>query len=181
MWSLIPYLLAGGGIGAALGYFGKCSSGTCPLTSTWWRGAIYGAVVGSVFYFISGGSTPAAMNESTENVKRIGENQFDAEVDQSPSLVVADFYATWCGPCKILSPKLDQLAGSFIHRIQFVKINVDEAPALSERFDIQGIPTLLFFKNGKVVDRIVGLPTMDNLKARLDSLAGPGSPAKNSG
>ena len=52
---------------------------------------------------------------------------------------------------------------------------------LSERFDIQGIPTLLFFKNGKVVDRIVGLPTMDNLKARLDSLAGPGSPAKNSG
>jgi thioredoxin len=181
MWPLIPYLLVGGGIGAALGYFGKCSSGTCPLTSTWWRGAIYGAVLGGLFYYVSGSSSPASLNKSTANVKRIGESQFDAEVIQSPSPVVADFYAAWCGPCKILSPRLDQLAGSFTNRIQFVKINVDEAPALSQRFDIQGIPTLLFFKNGKVVDRIVGLPAADDLKARLESFAGPGTPAKNSG
>jgi thioredoxin 1 len=179
MWSLIPYLLVGGGIGAALGYFGKCSSGTCPLTATWWRGAIYGAVLVGLFYFISGGSTPAAMNKSTENVKRIGENQFDAEVIQSSSPVVADFYATWCGPCKILSPRLDQLAGSFTNRVQFLKINVDEAPTLSRRFDIQGIPTLVFFKNGKVVDRIVGLPAADDLKARLESFAGTNAPAKD--
>ena len=179
MWSLIPYLLVGGGIGAALGYYGKCSSGTCPLTSTWWRGAIYGAVLGSLFYYVSGGTNAASLNKSTENVKRIGESQFDTEVIQSPSPVVADFYATWCGPCKILSPRLDKLAGSFTNRVHFVKINVDEAPALSQRFDIQGIPTLLFFKNGKVVDRIVGLPATDALKARLESLAGTNAPAKD--
>jgi thioredoxin 1 len=181
MWPLILWLLAGGGIGAALGYFGKCSSGTCPLTSTWWRGAIYGAVLGCLFYFISGGSTPASMNKSTANVKLIKEGEFDGEVIQSPSPVVADFYATWCGPCKILSPRLDKLAGSFTNGIKFVKINVDEAPALSQRFDIQGIPTLLFFKNGKVVNRIVGLPATDDLKVRLESLTGPSTPAKNSG
>ncbi len=179
MLLLIPYLLAGGGIGAALGHFGKCASGTCPLTATWWRGALYGVVLGGLFYFISGGSTPAAMNQSTANVKLIKETVFDAEVIQSSSPVVADFYATWCGPCKILSPRLDQLAGSFTNRIQFVKINVDDAPHLSQNYDIQAIPTLLFFKHGQVVDRIVGLPTEDDLKAHLESFAGTNAPAKH--
>ena len=174
MWSLIPYLLIGGGIGAALGYFGKCSSGTCPLTSTWWRGAIYGAAVGGLFYFVSGGSSAAAMNESNTNVKLIKEDQFDAEVIQSPLPVVVDFYATWCGPCKILSPRLDQLAGSFTHKIKFVKVNVDGASALTRRFNIQGVPTLLFFQSGKVVDGILGLPDNGELEARLISFADAG-------
>jgi thioredoxin 1 len=177
--NLILTLIIGAGIGAALGYFGKCASGSCPLTATWWRGAIYGAVVGLLFYFASGGNGSASVNQSTENVKRIGQDQFDAEVMQSPAPVVADFYAPWCGPCKILSPRLDELAGSFTNRLRFVKINVDEAPALARRFEIQGIPTLLFFKDGKVVDRIVGLPATDDLKARLDALAGTNAPATN--
>jgi len=172
MWPLMPYLLIGGGLGAAVGCFGKCRSGACPWTANWWRGAIYGAVLGCLFYFVSGGSTPASMNESTANVKLIGENRFATEVEQSPGPVVADFYATWCGPCKILSPRLDALAGSFTNGIKFVKINVDQAPDLSRRFDIQAIPTLLFFRNGKVVDRIVGLVPSDELKAHLEALAG---------
>jgi thioredoxin len=139
--------------------------------ATWWRGAIYGAVLGGVFYFVSGGGSSASVNQSTANVKLISESQFDAEVMQSPVPIVADFYATWCGPCKILSPRLDRLAGSFTNEIKFVKVNVDEAPALSRRFDIQAIPTLLFFKNGKVVDSIVGLPASGELKAHLASLA----------
>jgi thioredoxin 1 len=181
MWSLIPWLLAGGGIGTALGYYGKCSSGTCPLTSTWWRGAIYGAVLGGLFYFTSGASTPAALNKSMANVQPIKEDEFDADVVQSTLPVVVDFYATWCGPCKLLAPTLDELAGPLASKIKFVKINVDEAPALSQRFDIQAIPTLIFFKQGKVVDHIVGLPSVDDLKAQLDTLAGPGAPAKKSG
>ena len=181
MLSLAGSLLIGGGLGAALGYFGKCSSGTCPLTSTWRRGAIYGAVLGLVFYFLSGSGSSTSMNESTPNVKRINESQFEAEVTQAAPPVVVDFYATWCGPCKMLSPMLDELAGTLTNKIKFVKINVDEAPALSQRFDIQGIPTLLFFKHGKVVDSLVGLPPADTLKTHLDSLAGPDTPAKNSG
>jgi thioredoxin 1 len=181
MLSLAGSLLIGGGLGAALGYFGKCSSGTCPLTSTWWRGAIYGAVLGLVFYFLSGSGSSTSMNESTPNVKRINESQFETEVTQAASPVVVDFYATWCGPCKMLSPMLDELAGTLTNKIKFVKINVDQAPSLSQRFGIQAIPTLIFFKNGKVADKLIGLPSKDTLKTHLDSLAGPGSPANNSG
>ncbi len=171
MLPLILSVLVGGGLGAALGYFGKCSSGTCPLTSTWWRGAIYGALLGLMFHFASGRGGSASVNESTQNVKRISESQFEAEVAQAALPVVVDFYAPWCGLCKMLSPMLDELAGSLTNKVTFVKINVDEAGALAQRFEIQGVPALLFFKSGKVVDRLVGLPSSDTLKMRLESLA----------
>jgi thioredoxin 1 len=171
MLSLMLYALVGTGLGAAMGFFGQCSSGTCPLTSTWWRGAIYGAALGGLFYFVSGQNGSASMNESTDNVKRITQDQFEAEVTQGTLPVVVDFYATWCGPCKRLAPKLDGLAGSLSGRIKFVKVNVDESPELARRFQIEGIPTLLFFKNGQVADRLVGLPAEDALKTRLESLA----------
>jgi thioredoxin 1 len=171
MLSLVGSLLIGGGLGAALGYFGKCSSGTCPLTSTWWRGAIYGAVLGLIFYMVSGSGGSASINESTQNVKRISESQFEAEVEQAALPVVVDFYAPWCGPCKTLSPRLDELAGPLTNKVKFVKINVDEAPALAQRLEIQGVPTLVFFKSGKVVDSLIGLPSSDILKVRLELLA----------
>ncbi len=178
---LMISVLIGGGLGALLGYFGKCSSGACPLTTNPWRGAIYGALLGGLFYYVSGGSSPAAMNKSTANIKLIKEGEFDAEVVQSSLPVVVDFYATWCGPCKLLAPMLDELAGPLTNRVKFVKINVDEAPNLSQRFDIQAIPTLIFFKNGKVADKLIGLPSKNTLKTRLDSLAGPDTPANISG
>jgi thioredoxin 1 len=171
MLSLAGSLLMGGGLGALLGYFGKCSSGTCPLTSTWWRGAIYGAVLGLMFHFLSGNGNSASMNQSTSNVKQINDSQFEAEVVQATSPVVVDFYAPWCGPCKRLSPMLDEMAGSLTNKIKFVKINVDEANALAQRLGIEGVPTLVFFKGGKVVDRLVGLPSSDTLKMRMGSLA----------
>ena len=169
--NLILTVAIGGGLGAGLGYFGKCSSGTCPLTSTWWRGAIYGALLGLMFHLASGRGGSASLNESTPNVKRINESQFEAEVAQATSPVVVDFYAPWCGPCKRLSPMLDSLAGSFANKITFVKINVDEATTLAQRLEIQGVPTLVFFKGGKIVDSLVGLPSSDTLKMRLESLA----------
>jgi thioredoxin 1 len=172
---LIFSLLIGAGIGAALGHFGQCSSGTCPLTSTWWRGALYGAAVGGLFYFASGRSGPSAANQSTPNVKGISEAQFEAEVTQAALPVVVDFYAVWCGPCKRLAPLLDELAGPLTNRVKFAKVNIDEAPALARQFRVEAVPTLLLFRNGKVVDTIVGLPTRDVLKARLESLAGAGA------
>ncbi len=183
MFALMLCALMGGGIGAALGYFGKfgkCSTGTCLLIANWRRGALYGAMSGVVFYFVTGVGGSAAMNQSTPNVKHITGAEFEAEVIQSTKPVVVDFYATWCGPCKIQSPRLDELAGSFTNEIKFVKINVDEAPNLSQRFNIQGIPALLFYKNGKVVDSIVGLLPSDALKAHLESLTGTNSPANDS-
>jgi thioredoxin 1 len=180
MLSLAGSLLVGGALGALLGYFGQCTSGTCPLTSTWWRGALYGGVLGLIFHFVSGGGNTAAMSQSTQNVKRISESQFEAEVTQSPLPVVVDFYADWCGPCRRLAPMLDELAGPLTNRVKFVKVNVDESPNLARRFEIQGIPALVFFRNGSVVDRVVGLPPADLLKQRLEALAaGSPQPAAN--
>jgi len=164
-------VLIGGGLGAALGYFGKCSSGACPLTANPWRGAMFGALLGLLFHSASGRSGSAAVNASAPNVSRIQESQFETEVAQSTLPVVVEFYASWCGPCKILSPMLDDLAGPLTNKVKFVKINVAEASALAQRMEIQAMPTLVFFKNGQVVDRSVGLPSRDMLKARLDSLA----------
>jgi thioredoxin 1 len=165
-------LLAGAGIGAALGYFGRCSSGGCPLTANWRRGALYGAVLGLVFHLASSPSGSAAVAESPRNVKRIGGEQFEAEVAKSDLPVVVDFYADWCGPCKLLAPRMEELAGQFTNRVKFVKVNVDEATALARRFEIQAIPTLLFFNDGKVADRLVGLPAKADLETRINALAG---------
>lgn len=171
MLALILSVLVGSGLGAALGYFGKCSSGACLLTANPKRGALVGALLGLAYHLASGSSGSASVNVSTPNVSRIQESQFEVEVVQSSLPVVVDFYASWCGPCKILSPRLNELAGPLTNKVKFVKINVDEAPALAQRMEIQAMPTLVFFKNGKVVDRHVGLPPRDALKARLESLA----------
>jgi thioredoxin 1 len=169
--NLIVAVAAGAGIGAALGYFGKCSSSACALTATWWRGAMFGGLLGAVVYSTSAQGGAGAMNESSQNVTRIAETQFAGEVEKGTGPVVVDFYATWCGPCKMLSPRLDKLAGEFSGKIKFVKVNVDEAQELAGRFRVEGIPTLLFMKNGKVEDRVTGLLPEDALKARLDAFA----------
>jgi thioredoxin len=177
MSALILYVLIGSGIGASLGFFTKFSPEKWPFIANWRRGSLSGAMVGVVFFFVTGVGGSAGMNKSTPNVMHITDAEFEAEVIHSPKPVVADFYATWCGPCKIMSLRLDKLAGSFTNKIKFVKINVDESPKLAGQFNIQGIPTLLFFKNGKVVDSVVGLPSSDDLKARLESLAGTNATA----
>jgi len=180
MSALILCVLIGGGLGATFGSFGKCSTGVCPLTANWRGGAFYGSLLGVLLYFLTGVGSSAAMNQSTPNVTRIDEREFETKVIHSARPVVVDFYATWCGPCKVLSPMLDKLAGSFTNEIKFVKINVDEAPDLSQRLEIQGYPTLLFFKNGMVVGGVAGLLPPDTLKARLEALAGTNTSAGGS-
>ena len=130
---------------------------------------IFVAVLNLVF--ITGCSNPSAMNESTASVKHIAQGEFADEVTRCATPVVADFYATWCGPCRELAPMLDKLAGGYTDKIKFVKINVDESPGLAQNFQVQAIPTLIFFKDGKVADRITGLSTEADLKGKLESRA----------
>jgi len=89
---------------------------------------------------------------------------------------VMDFYATWCGPCRQLAPTMDGLADQYAGKIKFVKVNVDESPKLAQRFQVEGIPMLAFFKNGKQTDKLVGLQSKEDLIKQLDFLLQTNSP-----
>jgi thioredoxin len=176
MLPLILSLAVGAALGAALGYFGQCSSGTCPLTATWWRGALFGSLFGLLFHFSSGRDIASArvLNDPDGPVQALAEDQFEAAVLQSDVPVIVDFYATWCGPCKRLAPTLVKLAGEFDGRLKFVKVDVDRAQALAARYEIRGVPTLLGFRAGKPALSLVGLLDEKALRARFEDFLGPG-------
>ena len=87
---------------------------------------------------------------------KIATNTSFDELLQSEKLVIVDFWATWCGPCRMLSPLLDEVEEEMADKVTVVKVNVDDADEIAMRFRIMSIPTLLFFKNGEMVDRSVG-------------------------
>ena len=99
----------------------------------------------------------------------INEANFETEVMKSNQPVLADFWAEWCGPCKMLSPVLEEIAAEQAERVKVVKVNVDNNPQLAARFGIQSIPTLLYFADGKVIHQTVGVV---GKKAILDKLEG---------
>lgn len=171
--TLILSLLIGAGLGAVLGYYGKCTTGTCPLTANPWRGAIYGMVLGLLFHSALGRNKAGSTTAPTVNVKPLTPAQFDSEIAQNNRPVVVDFYATWCGPCKRLSPILDELARPLANRIDFLKVDVDQSPQLAQRYGVEEVPTLVFFRNGKEVGRQVGLMSKDALSERLNALVLP--------
>ncbi len=95
---------------------------------------------------------------------------FAGEVEKSAQPVVVDFYAEWCGPCKQIAPVLESLAGELEGQVKIVKVDVDDQSELASRFGVQTIPNLLFFKEGEVVDQVVGFGGRDALAAKVKSL-----------
>ena len=100
-------------------------------------------------------------------VVKLNSSNFEDEVLKADKKVLVDFYADWCGPCKMMSPVVDEIANSYSDKVKVCKINVDEAPDIAVNYGIMSIPTLIFFENGNVVDTIVGLTSKSELIARL--------------
>jgi thioredoxin len=106
-----------------------------------------------------------------KNIVELTEDRFESEVLQAAGPVLVDFYAPWCGPCKMLAPLLESLAVEFAGRVKIVKVNVDESPEPTARHGITGVPTLILFRDGRPIDSIVGLAAAKQLKAWLEKAA----------
>jgi thioredoxin 1 len=99
----------------------------------------------------------------------VTDSNFDQEVLKSDTPVLVDFWAEWCGPCRIIGPVVEELAGEYDGKAKITKLNVDENPQISMQYGIRSIPSLLIFKNGEVVDQIVGAVPKNVLKKQLDA------------
>lgn len=109
---------------------------------------------------------------SSSNTTQANEANFASEVLESSVPVLVDFWAEWCGPCRMIGPMLDQLGADLVGQAKIVKVNVDEARALASQYNVTSIPMLLFFKGGQVKDTVVGAGTpKDVLKSKLLGLA----------
>lgn len=111
----------------------------------------------------------------------LSKDRFGTEVLQTKVPVVVDFYAPWCGPCKMLSPLLEQLATEFEGRVRFVKVNVDNSPELAGEYEVTGVPTLMLFREGQAVDALIGLLSPKALRKWLESAASVAGAPANTG
>jgi thioredoxin 1 len=107
--------------------------------------------------------------DMAKGIVDVSDSSFDAEILQADKPAVVDFWAPWCGPCKAIGPVIEDLAGTYGEKIKFAKCNVDDNPITPGKYGIKAIPTLIFFKQGKVADQITGMVAKSKLE---DSLKG---------
>ena len=103
-------------------------------------------------------------------VLEVNDANFDQEVLKSEQPVLVDFWAVWCGPCKAIAPIVDGVAAAFAGKLKVAKVNVDQNGATPSRYGIRGIPTLLFFKGGKIADQVVGYVAQDVIEEKVKKL-----------
>ena len=102
------------------------------------------------------------------NVTEFNDDNFQSEVIDSAEPVLVDFWAPWCGPCRMLTPTVEEVAGEYSGKVKVGKLNTDEARQAAVKYNIQSIPTLLLFKNGEVADTLMGAVPKPNITAMLD-------------
>jgi len=108
--------------------------------------------------------------ENSETIT-LNESNFDQELTQDDKPMIVDFWAEWCGPCKMIAPLLDEIAREKAGAVKVAKVNVDDNQSLSFKYNIRAIPALLFFKNGQLRDQVIGVTSKKDLLSRLEALA----------
>ena len=108
------------------------------------------------------------MKSEMKNMIELTDETFDREVLKASGPVVVDFYAPWCGPCKMIAPLLEHLAGEFSGTLKFAKFNVDDAPEWAGRYGVRGVPTLMLFGAGQVIDQAVGADALKTLQTWIE-------------
>jgi len=106
----------------------------------------------------------------SDQILYLSDDDFENTISQANTPVLVDFWAPWCGPCRMLGPIIEELAGDYAGKVMVAKVNTDESPATPGRFDIMSIPTLLLFKDGELVDRAVGMRPKPALKEWIDGV-----------
>lgn len=107
---------------------------------------------------------------ASANILNLDDSNFDSQINKGATPVLVDFWAPWCGPCRMIAPVLDKIADAMAGQAIVAKVNVDEAPGVASRFRVSSIPTLLFFKSGEVREQVVGLQSEADLTSRLKAL-----------
>ena len=105
---------------------------------------------------------------ASESLLHVNDKNFAAEVVQSDLPVLVDFWATWCGPCKSIGPVIDDLSKEYAGRVKIAKLNVDENPSTPSQYGVRGIPTLILFKGGKILEQVVGAVPKTRLVSMID-------------
>uniref|UniRef100_A0A7C4ELH1 Thioredoxin n=1 Tax=Thermodesulfovibrio aggregans TaxID=86166 RepID=A0A7C4ELH1_9BACT len=105
-----------------------------------------------------------------EGIVELTSSKWETEVLNSKGIIMVDFWAPWCGPCRIIAPTIEELAKEYADKIKVGKLNTDENPEIATRYGIMGIPTIMFFKDGQRVDQIVGVVPKSVLKSKLEAL-----------
>lgn len=104
----------------------------------------------------------------SEKVLQVTDSSFETEILKSTVPALVDFWATWCAPCKAIAPIVEEMADTYAGKVKIAKMNVDENPATPGKYGVRGIPTLILFKNGQVVDQLVGAVPKNQVKALID-------------
>ena len=179
MLKFIIFLIAGAGIGALMGYFGKCTNGQCPLTANPLRGALWGLfLAGIAAYPMLLGALRKPVPSSPNILHITGKIDLDKILADDTKPVLIDFYADWCGPCRGLSPTINRLADEFKGRVNVIKINIDNFSDIAKNYGVQSIPTVIIINKGAEIKRITGANLFEAYAETLLSLLPASAPEK---